>query len=282
MPFAQNGDARIHWEESGSGDPLLLVMGFGLSAEAWAPFLPLLGGYRTITYDNRGTGSSEGPLDDMSIASFANDAAAVLRDAGIARAHVHGQSMGGMIAQQLTLDHPELVHTLALGATTPAPVRLAPSDSSGVADLFMGVGMMASDPAAGMDLVMPAVFSPEFLRDNPSMRDLFMQLSTAGAPAPAAVEATIRAMADLSSCRAWDVADRLGEISVPTLVQHGSADRIIPVEAGRYLAEHIPGAEYQEIAGAGHVYAMEQPMEAIPRLMQFWAAHPLGAAATRS
>lgn len=278
MPHAQNGDARINWNETGSGEPLLLVMGFGLSAEAWSPFLPLLGNFRVITYDNRGTGSSEGPLDDLSIATFAEDAAAVLRAAGVERAHVHGQSMGGMIAQQLTLDHPELVHTLALGATTPAPVRLAPADSQPVIDLFMGVGMMATDPAAGMDLVLPAVFSPEFLRDNPSMRELFMQLSTAGAPSAEAVEATVRAMADMTSGRAFDVADRLGEISVPTLVQHGSADRIIPVEAGRFLAEHIPGAEYQEIAGAGHVYAMEQPMEAIPRLLQFWAAHPVGAA----
>lgn len=278
MPHAQRGDARIHWSETGSGDPLLLVMGFGLSAEAWAPFLPLLSGFRVITYDNRGTGSSEGSFEDLSIATFADDAAAVLRDAGVERAHVHGQSMGGMIAQQLTLDHPELVHTLALGATTPAPVRLAPTDSQPVIDLFMGVGMMASDPTAGMKLVLPVVFSPQFLRDNPSMRDLFMQLSTAGAPSAEAVEATVRAMADMTSGRAFDVADRLGEISVPTLVQHGSADRIIPAEAGRFLAEHIPGAEYQELAGAGHVYAMEQPMEAIPRLLQFWAAHPMGAA----
>lgn len=278
MPHAQSGDARIHWSETGSGEPLLLVMGFGLSAEGWAPFLPLLGSYRAITYDNRGTGASVGPLDGMSIAAFAEDAAAVLRAAGVERAHVHGQSMGGMIAQQLTLDHPELVHTLALGATSPAPVRFSPPDLQAVVDLFQGVSLTATDPVAGMDLVLPVVFSPDFLRDNPSMRDLFMQLSTIGAPAAAAVEATVRAMADLTTGNAFDVADRLGEISVPTLVQHGSADRIIPVEAGRYLAEHIPGAEYQEIAGAGHIYAMEQPMEAIPRLMQFWAAHPIGAA----
>src|SRR5258706_9626332 len=119
MPFAQNGDARIHWEETGGGDPLLLVMGFGLSAEAWTPLLPLLSGMRVIYYDNRGTGTSEGPIDDLSIETFAEDAAAVLRDAGVQKAHVHGQSMGGMIAQQLTLSHPDVVHTLALGATSP-------------------------------------------------------------------------------------------------------------------------------------------------------------------
>jgi pimeloyl-ACP methyl ester carboxylesterase len=278
VPYADSGDARIHWEESGSGDPLLLIMGFGLSAEAWTPMLPMLAGMRTIYYDNRGTGSTEAPLDDLSIETFAGDAAAVLRAAGVDRAHVHGQSMGGMIAQQFALAHPDMVHTLALGATSPAPIRFFPQDPQAVVDLFSGVGMMATDPAAGMELVLPAVFSPDFLRDNPSMRDLFMQLASAGAPPAAAVEATVRAMGDMSTGRAWDVSDRLGEITAPTLVQHGSADRVVPVEAGRFLAEHVPGAEYQELEGAGHVYAMERPLEALPRLLGFWAAHPLGAA----
>ncbi len=278
MPYAQNGDARIHWEESGSGEPLLLLMGFGLSADAWTPMLPLLTGYRAIYFDNRGTGTTEAPLDDLSIETFANDAAAVLRAAGAERAHVHGQSMGGMIAQQFVLDHPEMVQSLALGATTPAPIRFFPAEPQAVLDLFSGIGMMAGDPAAGMELVLPAVFSPDFLRDNPTMRDMFMQLASAGAPPAAAVEATVRAMGDMTSGRAFDVADRLGEISAPTLVQHGSADRVIPVEAGRYIAEHIPGAEYQELEGAGHVYAMERPLEALPRLLGFFAAHPLGAA----
>ncbi|HXA29814.1 MAG TPA: alpha/beta fold hydrolase [Candidatus Angelobacter sp.] len=278
MPFAQNGEARIHWEESGSGDPLLLVMGFGLSAEAWAPMLPMLSGYRAIVYDNRGTGTSQAPLDDFSIETFAEDAAAVLRAAGVDRAHVHGQSMGGMIAQQLALSHPEMVQSLALGATSPAPIRFFPAEPQAVVDLFTGVGLMASDPAAGMDLVLPAVFSPDFLRDNPAMRELFMQLASAGAPPADAVEATVRALGDMSTGRAWDVSDRLGEISAPTLVQHGSADRVIPVEAGRFIAAHIPGAEYQELEGAGHVYTMERPMESLPKLLGFFAAHPLGAA----
>ncbi|HEV7680116.1 MAG TPA: alpha/beta fold hydrolase [Candidatus Dormibacteraeota bacterium] len=278
MPYAQTRDARIHWEETGSGEPLLLVMGFGLSGDAWAPLLPLLSGHRVIWYDNRGTGTSEGPMGDLTIATLADDAAAVLQEAGVERAHVHGQSMGGMIAQQLTLDHPEMVHSLALGATTPSPVRFFPDDPQGVVDLYTGIELLSSDPDRAIDLLLPAVFSPEYLRDNPSIRELYAQLAGGGAPSPEATQATIRAIADMSSGRAFDVVDRLGEISLPTLVQHGSADRIIPVAAGRYLGEHIAGAEYHELPGAGHVYAMEQPMEALQRLLGFWTAHPLGAA----
>jgi 3-oxoadipate enol-lactonase len=278
MPHAQNGDARIHYEETGQGEPLLLVMGFGLAGEAWAPLLPLLSTYRVIYYDNRGTGTSEGPMDDLSIATFASDAVAVLRAAGVSSAHVHAQSMGGMIALQLILDQPELVQTLALGCTTPSPIRFFPEDMQPVLDLYSAVAMFATDPERAIDLVMPAVFSPEYLRDNPSMRELYMQLSTAGAPSPAAVEATLRAMGDLTSGRAFDVTDRLPEIHAPVLVQHGTADRIIPVAAGRYLAEHIPHAEYQELPGAGHIYAMEQPMEALSRLLGFLGEHPIPAA----
>lgn len=277
MPHAQSGAARIHYEEIGQGDPLLLIMGFGLSGDAWAPILPLLSGYRVIYYDNRGTGSSEGPMEDLSIETFAEDAVAVLQAAGVEKAHVHAQSMGGMIGLQLVLSHPERVHSLALGCTTPSPIRFFPEDPQAVIDLYTAVGTFGSDPERAIDTVMPAVFSAAYLRDNPAMREVFMQLSAAGAPAPAAVEATLRAMGDMSTGRAFDVTDRLGEIHVPVLVQHGNADRVIPVEAGRYLAEHIDGAEYQELPGAGHIYSMEQPMESISRLLGFFGEHPISA-----
>jgi pimeloyl-ACP methyl ester carboxylesterase len=275
MPHAQSGDARIHYEEVGQGEPLLLIIGFGLSGDAWAPILPLLTGYRVIYFDNRGTGTSAGPMDDLTMEMLAGDAVAVLHAAGVDTAHVHAQSMGGMIGLQLTLSHPELVHSLALGCTTPSPIRFFPDDPQAVMDLYSGIGLFATDPQRAIDTVMPAVFSPEYLRDNPSMREVFMQLSSAGAPTPGAVEATLRAMGDMTTGRAFDVTDRLDEITVATLVQHGSADRIIPVAAGRYLAEHIPHAEYQELPGAGHIYSMEQPMESISRLLGFLGAHPM-------
>jgi pimeloyl-ACP methyl ester carboxylesterase len=281
MPFAENGSARIHYERTGSGEPLLLVMGFGLSSEAWAPMLPLLADYEVIFLDNRGTGTSEGSLDDLTIGTFADDAAAVVRHAGLEKVHVHGQSMGGMIALQLAVSHPEVVHSLALGATTPAPIRFFPDDPQAVLDLYAGLGLLSSHPDKAMDVLLPVVFSADYLRDNPSMRQMYKEISSGGAARPEAVEATLRAMGDMTSGRAFDVADRLQEISAPTLVQHGSADRVVPVAAGRYIAEHVPGAEYQELAGAGHIYMMEQPMESLSRLLGFLREHPLGVPAAR-
>lgn len=274
MPHARSGDARIHYDVQGDGEPLLLLMGYGLSADAWAPIIPMLSGYRIITVDNRGTGGSDPPGESFGVATMSADAVAVLDDCAVQRAHVHGLSMGGMIAQQLVLDHPERVGALALGCTSPAPVRFI-GDPMAAVSLFQGTVLAATDPEAGLDLLLPLVFSEGFLAATPSVRDLARQTMSQAALSPGAAEAMMRALGDMTTGHAWDVSDRLGEITAPTLVQHGSADRLVPVEAGRYIAAHVPGAEYQELEGAGHIYGIEQPMESFPRLLAFLAAHRL-------
>jgi pimeloyl-ACP methyl ester carboxylesterase len=277
VPHTEASGARIHWEEHGRGEPLLLVMGYGLSGDAWLPLLPALGGLRAIRFDNRGTGSSGPCGDGFTVETMAADAAAVLDAAGVARAHVHGVSMGGMISLSLALDHPDRVGGLVLGCTTASPLRFAASRSEAV-ELAQATALMGSHPEAALDRLLPLVFSERFLQENPSIRDLGRMLASTPAD-PGAAMATMRAIADLATGRAFDVAGRLGEIRSPTLVQHGTADRLIPVEAGRALAEGIPGAEYQELEGAGHAYAMERPAEAIGRMLRFLAEHPLAAAA---
>jgi pimeloyl-ACP methyl ester carboxylesterase len=273
MPHTEASGARIHWEEHGEGEPLLLVMGFGLSSDAWTPLLPLLAGRRVIRFDNRGTGESGPSGEGYSVEAMAADAAAVLDAAGVARAHVHGVSMGGMIALSLALDHPGRVGTLLLGCTSAAPLRFA--TDGGVVELAQATVLMSAEPDAALDRLLPLLFSESFLAENPSVRELGSVLTASGARPEEAV-ATMRAIADLGTGRAFDVGDRLGEIAVPTLIQHGDADRLIPVEEGRRLAAAIPGAEYQELAGAGHAYAMERPAEALGRMLGFLAEHPLG------
>ena len=274
MAFADSGGARIHYESHGEGEPLLLVMGYGLSSDAWGPMLGLLGGYRSIVLDTRGTGGSDPPGEDFGMGVMAADAAAVLDAAGAARAHVHGVSMGGMIAQQLALDHPEQVASLVLGCTSPSPVRFS-SDPEVAVQLFQGTMLMETDPDAALDMLMPLVFSESFLSDNPTIRDMARLVIGSARLAPGTALGMMKAFGDISKGIMWDVSDRLGEIRVPTLVQHGTADRLVPVEAGRYLAEHIRGAEYQEFDGAGHAYGMERPLESFPRMMQFLQSHPL-------
>jgi len=117
MPRLAVGTIQLHYDLQGNGEPLLLIMGFGLSSASWRPeFLAgLAPTFRVITFDNRGTGRSDQPDNPVSIALLADDAAALLDTLGIARAHVLGVSMGGSVAQEFALNHPQRLAGLVLG-----------------------------------------------------------------------------------------------------------------------------------------------------------------------
>ena len=127
MPFTNSNGCRIYWEESGAGYPLL-IMGLGYSHEMWHRTRPAMTEhYRTIVFDNRGVGKSDLPAGPYPLAQMAHDVAAVLDAAGVEQAHVYGISMGGMIAQELALNHPERVRSLILGCTACGGVNAVPT-----------------------------------------------------------------------------------------------------------------------------------------------------------
>src|SRR4029077_21119 len=122
MSTARVGDIEMYYEEHGSGDPLLLVMGLAADSTAWMFQLPdFARHYRTIVFDNRGVGRSSKPAGPYTIHQMADDAAGLLDALDVRRAHVVGVSMGGMIAQELALRHPARVRGLVLGCTFPEP-----------------------------------------------------------------------------------------------------------------------------------------------------------------
>ena len=109
MPLIKAGNINLNYETYGDGEPLLLIMGFGMSGAAWIPALPFLNGFKCIYFDNRGTGLSDKPEGIYTVEAMADDASSLMRALGIEKAKVFGVSMGGMIAQELTLRHPEQV-----------------------------------------------------------------------------------------------------------------------------------------------------------------------------
>ena len=120
MPSAKVGDINMEYYVEGTGPPLLMIMGWIGNAGFWGEaFLERLRPhFQIIRLSNRGTGLTDKPGGDYSIRTMAEDAAGLLRELGIERAHVLGISMGGMIAQELALNHPPVVQGLVLGCTT--------------------------------------------------------------------------------------------------------------------------------------------------------------------
>src|SRR5262245_12030207 len=122
MPKVRANGIDVYYEESGSGEPLLLIIGFGGDHQAWAFQVPAFAErYRVITFDNRGSGQSSVPDATYTTKMMADDAVGVLDALGIEQAHVLGVSMGGMIAQEIALNHPRRVKSLQLHCTYGRP-----------------------------------------------------------------------------------------------------------------------------------------------------------------
>jgi pimeloyl-ACP methyl ester carboxylesterase len=272
------GDVELYYEEHGSGDPLLLIMGLATDSTAWMFQLPVFAErYRTIVFDNRGTGRSAKPTGPYTIGGMADDTAGLLAALGIERTHVVGVSMGGMIAQELALRHPERVHGLVLACTYPEPdeeIRLGRAnsiaqlggsvDAAGAATLDMA----AVDPMMIFQTLMPKVFSPNFLMNQlPTLMQLFGGALQWGF----SIEAI---MAQADAVMSHKATDRLHHITAPTLVITGDSDLLIPPANSDVIAAEIPGAKLVKIPGGTHGFNFETPEIFNQKILDFLATVP--------
>jgi 3-oxoadipate enol-lactonase len=251
VPFA-GGGPRLHYERSGSGEPLLLITGFTISAAVFEPVLPLYTRrFACVSYDNRGSGRSASPLHPTSIPELAGDACRVLDAAGIESAHVYGLSMGGMIAQEMAIRFPERVRGLVLGCSTPGGPRAIRPTLSELGAL--GAGMLAGMREPGFPVLARMLFSPAFRENHPERVRELLRFFAAHRAGPWG-----------GASHFWasvyhDTVARLGTIQAPTLVMHGGADTMAPIANARLLADRIPDAELCVVPGTGHAYLLEDP-----------------------
>ncbi len=251
MPKVRVGDIEMFYLEAGEGEPLVLIMGFGGDHLAWGFQLRAFAErYRVITFDNRGAGQTDAPDQPYTTRQMADDTAGLMDTLGIARAHVVGVSMGGMIAQELALTHPARVRALHLGCTLARPDAYMRSLITAWRDVRTTVGREAALRSFGLWLFAPATYN-----ERPEFVELIYQNALAN-PYPQTLTGFIR---QGDAIVAHDTLDRLHALRCPTLVSVADEDILVPPRFSRELAGRIPGAKLQTVPGAGHVYFWEQP-----------------------
>lgn len=246
MPFLGRPDsARLYHEVHGEGEPLVLLEGLGGDIGGWRRSIPTLAAeLQVIALDHRGNGRSAAPDARMTMATFVEDVVALLDHLGIGRAHLYGQSFGGMVAQEVALTSPDRVRSLILACTHPG-VRHA-------------VPVRAAVPK---ERPWEALYSDRFLREHPQDVAEDQRLGTP--------QASRMARRQWEAMQGFDSFDRLPSLRVPTLVLHGTEDRTVHPDNARILAERIPGASLVMLEGAGHVYHAEQPEAADAAVLEF-------------
>jgi pimeloyl-ACP methyl ester carboxylesterase len=267
MTLIGAGDVQLDYERSGDGEPLLLIMGMSGTALHWGePFLSeLRREFDAIAYDHRGVGASSPLGGSVTIRQMADDAAALLRALELDSAHVLGISMGGMIAQELALNHRELVRTLTLGCTYCGGPGSALAPPSTVQKLQAGIASGDRETAirAGWEINV----SPAMAADD----DAYARFRQIGMTRAVSVPVI---MAQLQACAAHDTHERLPELSeLPTLVVHGTVDELLPVQNGRLIHSRIDGSRLEIFDGVGHLFFWERP-ERSAELVREHAAVP--------
>jgi pimeloyl-ACP methyl ester carboxylesterase len=245
----------LYYEEHGEGDPLLLIMGWGGNAATWKPQLPgLAERFRVIAFDNRGVGRSSAPETAYSTPQMAADALGLLDALDVPKAHVFGISLGGMVAQELAVRHPERVDALMLGCTSPGGRRAA-----GYRELQRNIQEFGETNSDGIpDLEWFSEFLKRLWTDRALAKsDTHLQdfvLSLIRFPP------TAHGLRNQSEAVArHDAYDRLPLIEQQTLVLTGDKDQLIDYENSFILAGRIPDAELRIFPGLKHAFHLEQP-----------------------
>ena len=261
MPYLDVGACRIHYQVTGAGEPVVLIMGLGMDMTGWDRLMPHLKAYRVLRIDNRGSGLSEAPDVPYTIGAMASDVVAAMRAAGMSSAHVYGASLGSMIAQQLTLSHPELVRSMILGCPSPGAISV-PGDP-GILRLLLA--RRRYTPAEAFWRAAPFLFH-DALNDPAALKEALRRRA-------AMPFNPVGYRRQLEAALRWSSLTRLHRVRVPTLVIHGDHDRLIPSVNGRLVARLIPGAQLHIVKGAGHVYSVDAPEEAARTALAFLEAH---------
>jgi 3-oxoadipate enol-lactonase len=266
MPLASAGEIELSYERAGSGPVLLMIMGMSGTALSWGePFLDSLReDFETIVYDHRGVGKSSRMEEPFTIVSLAEDALNLLDALEVDSAHVLGISMGGMVAQELALAHPERIRTLTLGCTYCGGE--GSSVTSPEVARRLGEARMSGDRERAIRASWEANVSARFAADADAYATFFASANERAVALPVIMAQTL-------AIAGHDTNARLAALEMPTLVVHGAEDQILPVENARLIASRIPGARLEILDGVGHLFFREEPDRSAELVRDHAAVH---------
>jgi len=248
MPTIAVNDIEMHYDEHGSGEPVMLITGLAGVGASWGPQIPMFAReFRTIVPDHRGTGRTSAPETGYTIQQHADDMAELLRALKAGPAHIVGSSTGGAIGMLMALEHPDTVRSLSLvstwGRTDPYFRRLFETRKRVLQQL---------GHEAAVELSILILYSPPYLRahwDEVQQHERQLKANPPNIP----VAAT-----RMDMIIAHDALDRLKDIRQPTSIVVGDLDVVTPPYFADELKRHIPHAELHVIQGTGHFVYLEK------------------------
>lgn len=252
----------VHYDVTGaSGQAFVLIEGLGAHLIAWRHELYgrlVDAGHLVVRLDNRDVGLSQRyPTGDYTMADFATDTHELIQHLGVGPAHIVGQSMGGVIAQHLAVEHPEDVASLCLLYTTPSAGFIDPA--KGVESLRAAPRPRSREEAIAVHIASERVCaSRDFSFDETWKRELGGLMWDRGSDPEGVVRQGQALFADQADLEA------LARVDVPVLIVHGTADAVIDHEASRQLHNAMPGSDLWLVEGMGH----DLPLELLPTLAE--------------
>lgn len=274
MPYVtvgkeNSGDIQLYYEDHGSGAPVILIHGYPLHAGSWEKQIPALldAGYRVIAYDRRGFGRSSQPTTGYNYDTFAEDLQKLIKHLGLRDFALVGFSMGGGEVARYAGKYGTkgLSKAVIIGGVPPYLLKTADNPEGVDESVFKGI-----EQAVAADRY---VFFTEFFK-NFYNTDVLLgkRVSEQAVQASWNVAASASATASVACVPTWheDFRADLGKLNVPTLVIHGVADRIVPIDAaGRRTAKMIPGAKLHEVKDGPHNVAWTHAEEVNAELLSF-------------
>jgi 3-oxoadipate enol-lactonase len=263
MPLYHLSHADLFHDEKGQGEPLLFLNGLSGDHLYWRSQFRIFGPkYRCLAVDNRDVGQSSYAASPYTIRDLAGDLSEWMEQLGLPPANVVGLSMGGAIAQELTLAAPQRVKSLVLMNT------LARADDwfRGTLRAFELIRRQVADTAAFFDAILPWWVSYRFFQE--SERVSWLRAMLRQNPHPQRLEGFLR---QLEALARHDTADRLRQITCPVLVMAGEDDCVVPLRFSREIQELIPQAPLTVLRGVGHAPPLEDAGQFNTRLAEFLA-----------